>query len=153
MPAWVERFIMKGFQVFLSLARSLLTFFSCRPFLIISIHASLDCRLRKLPLTFKILHLLDQALSSMLSGLLNHCSLLSCRHSLMLFSFNLVLLFSAEILSSCLTFQVHLAIFTSFLSRLITSSSLTGQVSFPHNITLRTHAKQNLFFSAGYQRY
>ena len=126
MPAWVERFIMKGFQVFLSLARSLLTFFSCRPFLIISIHASLDCRLRKLPLTLKILHLLDQALSHILSGLLNHCSLLSCKHSLMLFSFNLVLLFSAEILSSCLTFQVHLAIFTSFLSRLITSSSLTG---------------------------
>ena len=35
----------------------------------------------------------------------------------------------------------------SFLSNLITSSSLTGQVSRPWNITLCTHAEYNLLFA------
>ena len=58
------------------------------------------------PVTLKVLHLLDQALSSILSRKPNHCSLLSCKHPLMLFNFSLVLSSSAEIFSSGLKLQL-----------------------------------------------
>ena len=88
----------------------------------------------KLPQILKVLHLLDQALSSILSRWSNHCSLLSCKHSLVLLNFSLVLRSSAEILISSLLLHNHITIFASFLSILVTSSSLTGQVSFSSRI-------------------
>ena len=75
------------FQAFRSLPRSLLTFLSLRSFLFTSFHVFLGRPLMKLPLTLKVLHLLGQALSSILSKRPNHCSLLSCKQSFMLFSF------------------------------------------------------------------
>ena len=90
----------------------------------------------KLPQILKVLHLLDQALSSILSRWSNHCSLLSCKHSLVLLNFSLVLHSSAEILISSLLLHNHITIFASFLSILVTSSSLTGQVSVLNRIYL-----------------
>ena len=66
---------------------------------------------------------------------------------LMLFSFIVVLSFSAEIRSSGLTLHVYLTILASSLSYLITFSYLTGQVSFPYRIALCTHAKCTLPFA------
>ena len=120
---------------FLSLARPLLTLLSFRSLLIISLHVFLCCPLRKLPLTLNVLHLLDQVLSFIFFRLPDHGSLLSCKHSGMLFNLSLVLSSSAEILSSGLTFHIYLTILASFLSSLITSSSLTGPVSLPYNTT------------------
>ena len=74
----------KDFQSFLSLVMSLLTFLSFISFLITSFHILLGHSLEKLLLTLKVLHLEDQALSSILSGWSNHCSLLPCKHSFML---------------------------------------------------------------------
>ena len=88
----------------------------------------------KLPQILKVLHLLDQALSFILSRWSNHCRLLSCKHSLVLLNFSLVLRSSAEILISSLLLHNHITIFASFLSILVTSSSLTGQVSFSSRI-------------------
>ena len=90
----------------------------------------------KLPQILKVLHLLDQALSSILSRWSNHCSLLSCKHSLVLLNFSLVLRSSVEILISSLLLHNHITIFASFLSILVTSSSLTGQVSVLNRIYL-----------------
>ena len=64
-----------------------------------------------------------------------------CKHSLMLLNFDLVQSSSTEILSSGLVFHIHLTILASFLSSLITSSSLTGQVSFSYSKTACTHAE------------
>ena len=80
-------------------------------------------------------------------SLQSHFCLLSCKYSLMLFNFSLVLSSSAEILSSGLTLHIHLTFLVSVLCTLITSPSLTGQVSRPYRITLRTHAKYNLPFA------
>ena len=74
----------------------------------------------------------------------NYCSLLSSKHSFMLFNFSLVLSSSAEVLSSCLLFNIYLIILTSFLSSLIACSSLTGQVSLSYSITLCTYTENNL---------
>ena len=125
-----------------------LTFLSFKWLLITAFHVFLGHSLGKLTLTLKVLHLLDQELSSILSRWSHHCSLPPCKHSLMLFNFSLILIFSEEILSSGLTLQVHLTIHTSFLSSLITFSSLTGQVSLPYSITLCTHAEYNLPFAS-----
>ena len=60
---------------------------------------------------------------------------------------NLVSLSSTtEILSLGLTLHIYLIILVSFLSGLITSFFLTGQVSTPYSIALRTHAEYNLAF-------
>ena len=56
----------------------------------------------------------------------NHCSCLSCKHFLMIFSFSLVLSSSAEFLSWDLTFHIHQTILESFLCSLFTSSHWTG---------------------------
>ena len=72
---------------------------------------------RKVPLALKVLHLLDQELRT------------------------------AEILSLHLILNIHLTILGSFLSSVITSSSLSGQVSLPYSTTLRTHAEYNLPFA------
>ena len=123
MFALFGRFLMKNFPAFLSLAISLLTFLSFGSFLITSFHVR---PLWKLLLTSKVLHLLDQALSSILSRWSGHCSLfLSCKHFLILFSFSLILISFVEILSSGLVLHIHVTIFASFLSTLITSFSLT----------------------------
>ena len=92
--------------------------------------------LEKLLLILKVLHLLDQTLSSILSKWLNHYSLSSCKHFLMLFNFILVISSSAETLVSGLTLQSHLIILAWFLPNLITPPSLTGQISSWCNITL-----------------
>ena len=87
----------------LSLSISLQTFHPFRSLLITSYHVFSGCSLWRLLLILKILHLLYQALTSIHSRAPNHCSLLSCKHSLMLFSFSLVLSSSIETLSSDLT--------------------------------------------------
>ena len=83
MLAWVGWFLMKDFQVFLSLAMSLLTFLSFRSLLITSFYVFLGRPLGKLLLTSKVLHLLDEALSSILSRCPNYCSRLSSCSSIL----------------------------------------------------------------------
>ena len=63
-----------------------------------------------------ILHLLDQALSFNVSRWPNCCSFLSCKDSVKLFNFSLILSFSMGALSSNLTLQFHLIILASTLS-------------------------------------
>ena len=92
--------------------------------------------LGKLPLTLKVLYLVDQTFSSFLSRRPNHSILQCYKHSLMLFSFSLILSSSAEILSSKLTLHIHQRIIRSFLSSLIMSSSLIGQVVLPFSTAL-----------------
>ena len=65
----------------------------------------------------------------------------------MLFNFSNARSSSSEILSSDLTLNIHLTMLSSFLSSLIWSSSLTGQVSLPYSTRLRTHAEYNLPFA------
>lgn len=72
-----------------------------RSLLIYSFHIFLGCPLEKLLLPLAVVHSLDQALFSIRSP--NHCTLLSCKHCLMLFNFSLFLSSSAKILSSDLT--------------------------------------------------
>ena len=74
-------------------------------------------------------------------------SLLSCKHYLMMFSFNLVPSYSAEILSSGLILHIHLTTLPSFLFSFITSSFLTDQTSLKYGIMLPTHAEYNLLFA------
>ena len=116
--------VLLDFQAFLSLAKSLLNFFSFRLCLITSFDVFLGCPQRKLPLTLKVVHLLDQAFSSIPSRWPNHCSPLSCKHCFVLFSFSLVLSSSSELLSVDLTLLVHLTILASFFNSPITFSSL-----------------------------
>ena len=142
-----ERFLMKDFQAFLSLGRSFLTFLSFRSLLNTSFHVFVGCPLRKLPLTLKVLHVLDKAFSSIPSRWPNHCSLLSCKHFLMLFDISLILSSVAEILSPGRTLHIYLTIIALFLSSLITSSSLTGHMSLPYSITLPSHAEYKLSFA------
>ena len=71
----------------------------------------------------------------------------SCKDSLALFNFSLALSSSAEVLSLGLMLHIHLTILASFRSSLITSSSITGQVSRPYSITLCTHAEYSLSFA------
>ena len=118
--------VLLDFQAFLSLNKSLLNFFSFRLCLITSFHVFLGCPQRKLSLTSKVVHLLDQAFSPILSRLPNHCSPLSCKHCFELFSFSLVLSSSADLLSFDLTLLIHLTILASFLTSPIAFSSLTG---------------------------
>ena len=75
-------------------------FLSLAPLLITSFHVLLGRPLRKLPLTLKFLHLLHQALSSIISRWPYNCSFYhTIQHSLILFNFSLVLSSSTEILS------------------------------------------------------
>ena len=76
---WSGRFLIRDFQAFLHLDKSLLTFDSFTP-------GFFGCPLRILPITLTVLQLLDRALSSVLSRWSNHCSLLCCKHFLMLFN-------------------------------------------------------------------
>ena len=131
MLAWVGRFLMKDIQVFLTLGSCLINFLSFRLIAITSSHVVQGCPLSKYLITLNVLYLLDQALSSIPFRKPNHCSLLSCRHCLMVFSFNLVLSSSAYILCSSLTLHFYVTLTASFLSSLITSSSLAGQSSLP----------------------
>ena len=78
-------------QAFLSLVMFLLTFLSFISLLIKAFHVFLGHALRKLSLTLKVLYALDQALSSIHFRRPNHCSLLSSKHSLVLFKLSLVL--------------------------------------------------------------
>ena len=110
--------------------------FSFRSLMITSFYVFFGRPLEKLLLILKVLHLLDQTLSSILSKWLKHYSLSSCKHFLMLFNFILVISSSAETLVSGLTLQSHLIILAWFLPNLITPPSLTGQISSWCNITL-----------------
>ena len=80
---------LNGFIWSIFFSQALADFFSFGLPQITSIHVLLGHHLGKLPQTLEILHLLDQILSSVLSRSINNCSLLSCRHSLMLFNFSL----------------------------------------------------------------
>ena len=113
MFAWDGQFLMKGFQAFLSLIRSLLTSNSFWRLLILLFHIFLGPSLGKVPLTLKVQHILDQSCSSILSRWPNHYILLSCKHT-SLFNFNLFLSSSVEVLSSSLTVHIYL----TFLHRL-----------------------------------
>ena len=129
MLAWLGRFLIKHFQVFLSLAMSLLAFLSFRSSLITSLYVFPWSSSRDLPLSSKVLHLLDQPVSSILSRWPNHYSFLLCTHSLIIFNFSLVpssyiMNSFAETLSSGLLLHIHLTTLTWLLSNLITSSSL-----------------------------
>ena len=77
--------------------------------------------------------LLYEAFSSIFSGWINNCSLLSSKHFLMLFNFCLVLTFSAEIISWGLALPINLTILVSVLFSLIISTFLTGQVPIKKN--------------------
>ena len=66
----------------------------------------------------------------------------------MLFNFHPILSSSEKILSLVLTLYIHLTILASFLSILITTSSLTGQVPLPYSKKLHTDAEQNLPFNS-----
>ena len=142
----LDHFLLKTSK-HLSLGRSLLIFLSFISLLVTSFHVFLGPRLGKLPLTLKILHLRNQALSSILSRSEKHYSLLSCRYSLIFFDFIQVLSSFTDILSSDLTLYIHPTILAPFLSSLIECSSLTGQVSFPYSTTLCTHVEYILLFA------
>ena len=129
------------------MARSLLTSLSLRSLLFTLFHVFLGLPLVRLSLTLKVLHVLDQGFSSILSKRPKHCSLLSCKNSFMLFNFSLVLSFSAEILLPDLALDIHLTILTSFIPSLILFSPLTSQASFSYSTMLLTHAEYNLLFS------
>lgn len=101
-------------------------------------------------LTLNALHTPHQTLSSILYTILKRCkhyvinhsfyknmSTYSCKHSLVWF----------KILFSGLEFLIHLIIPVLFLSRLITSSSLTDWVSLQYGVTLRKHVECNLSFT------
>ena len=130
----------------LSSAKSLQTFFSFGSLLVTPFHIFLSHLLRKLPLTLKVLHWLNQAFSSIFSKWPKLCNILSCKHSLVLFNFSLVLSSLREILRSGLILHIHLTILAPSLSSLIPYSSLTGQVSLPYDIMLHTHVEYNLTF-------
>ena len=72
---------------------------------------------------------------------LQACASFSCTHFLSSHVSS-----SADILFSSTTLHIHLAILTSFLYNLITSSSLTGQGSLPDSTTL--YKNVNLPFAA-----
>ena len=145
MLPWVGQFLMKDFQAFLLLIMFLLTFLSFKSLLMTSFHVFLGRPLEKLPLTLKVPHLLDQALSSILYIWPNHCIFLSWKHSLMIFNFNGVRNFSAEILSLDETLQIRLTFLVSFFSSLLKSSTFTGQASLLYSIRPHAYAKYNLF--------
>ena len=99
--------------------------------------------LKKLILTFKVLHLLDQTLPSILSRLLAHCSLLSCEHSLMLFNFFLVL-YKNPILRPSVAHQSNHHCISSLYSDHVFIFNCSNLTSIQH--MLQTHAKHNLPF-------
>lgn len=68
-----------------------------------------------------------------------------CRHSLVLFSFRVVLSSSAEVQSSGQTLYIHITVVASYFSSLITFSSISGYVLLKYSITLCTYAEYNLF--------
>ena len=98
------RFLMKDFQTFLSLVMSLLTHF---PFFQITSDYLISCfswsSSGETAANLEVLHLLDQALSSILSRCPKHCNLLSCKNSILLFNFSRVPSSFVEILSSNLS--------------------------------------------------
>ena len=139
---------MKDFQAFLSLVMSLLTHF---PFFQITSDYLISCfswsSSGETAANLEVLHLLDQALSSILSRCPKHCNLLSCKNSILLFNFSRVPSSFVEILSSKPKLHIHLIILVSFLSSLMTSSFLFGQVSFPFSTAIHTYPEYNLLYA------
>ena len=103
----------------LSLAMSLLTFLSFRLLLNTSFHVALGHPAGKLPLSLKVPCSLDQALSSLFYRSPNHCSVLSNKHSVMLFNFSLVISSSLGILSSLLTLHIQLTTLGMIIMRVL----------------------------------
>ena len=91
--AWVNGFLWKTFK---SWTWFLLTLRSFSQLLITSFLVFLCIPLGKVPLILKVLQLLVQAFSFILSTWPNHCSPLSCKHFFMLFNFSLALNSSGE---------------------------------------------------------
>ena len=127
MFARVGRFLMNNFQPFLSLAMSLLT-----------LSGETTTNLEGTTL----LRSLDQALSFIRFRWPNHCRLLSCKHSLMLFNFNRFLSPTAEILSSWFPSN-HPCIIPLQSDHIFV---FNWQVSIPCSITIGAYAKYNLPF-------
>ena len=71
---WVGQFLMNDLQLFLSFLRTLMTFLSFKSLLNNSFHVFLGRLLGKLTLALKVLHLLDEAPSSILFRRRNHCT-------------------------------------------------------------------------------
>ena len=111
---WVWWFSMKDFQEFV-FSYFLAASSFCRSLIVLSFHVFHGFP-QESTLTF-----FDQMITWP-----NHCSCLSCKHFLMIFSFSLVLSSSAEFLSWDLTFHIHQTILESFLCSLFTSSRWTG---------------------------
>ena len=106
--AWAVSF--ERLQVSLSLARHFLTYL--RSLWNTSFHVFLDLLLGKRPLILNVLHLLDQALSSLLSRRPNYYNLLSCRLSFTLFKFSPGVSPSTKTLLG-LSLHSHLTLFAS----------------------------------------
>lgn len=68
----------------------------------------------------------------------NHSNLPFYKHSLVVIYWSLYLSSTADMLSSDLTFYIHQTIYASVPPNLITSSSLTGQISLPRIILHKT---------------
>ena len=91
--------------------------------------------------TTNLIHLLDQAFSSIVPRWPNHDRLLSCKNSLVLFSFSLFLSFL------CRNRIPRLNVAHPSNHNVITSFSLTSQFLLSHGIALCTHVEYNQPFS------
>ena len=93
MLVWVGRFLMNNHFCRKQPFRSWLTFLYFKCFLIATLHIFVGCPLHKL-LTLKVLYLLDQALSFILSRWPDQCILLFWKYSLMRFMLSLIFISS-----------------------------------------------------------
>ena len=93
MLVWVGRFLTNNHFCRKQPFRSWLTFLYFKCFLIATLHIFVGCPLHKL-LTLKVLYLLDQALSFILSRWPDQCILLFWKYSLMRFMLSLIFISS-----------------------------------------------------------
>ena len=117
----------------------LLTFLFLCSLQITSFCVFLGCPHRNLPLTLKVLLFFLDDQTTVAIYLVNTPP--------RTINFSLVPCSSLEILSSSPTFHLHLILLASSLFSLITSFSLTRQVSLPYCLTLCTHAEYDLTFA------
>ena len=94
MLVWIGRFLTNNHFCLKQPFRSWLTFLSFKYFLIATLHIFVGRPLHKLLLTLKVLYLLDQALSFILSRWPDQCILLFWKYSLMRFMLSLIFISS-----------------------------------------------------------
>ena len=146
MLACVGRAFEIDFQPSLSCTRSFVTPFCFKSVFITSPQVFLGLPLPTSPGTWIFLHLLIQEVSGLLCTWPNQLSLLFCKQVLMLSNGSLLLSSSELTLSFKDTLHIHRIILISFLSMHCSSFALTGQISLPCNIAIRTHAWYSLPF-------